>query len=57
MFHAPSHPSRVRGLKCNYIKNEVQGQESHPSRVRGLKSEYTIRRLINSSRTLHGCVD
>ena len=33
-----SHPSRVRGLKCERKQRmDALAQESHPSRVRGLK--------------------
>ena len=34
-----SHPSRVRGLKFQYLAEQGRvGVKSHPSRVRGLKS-------------------
>ena len=32
-----SHPTRVRGLKPQYIHTHIRGLVSHPTRVRGLK--------------------
>ena len=34
---APSHPTRVRGLKHNYTISDNVIVKSHPTRVRGLK--------------------
>ena len=44
-----SHPSRVRGLKCNAARRHFRHtQGSHPSRVRGLKFLLRLRVHLNS---------
>ena len=52
-----SHPTRVRGLKCQIIWCNLTPHTSHPTRVRGLKympiwaADWALRR------TPRGCVD
>ena len=41
----PSHPTGVRGLKCQRLRYHAQERESHPTGVRGLKC-VAVARLV-----------